>query len=136
MIKSMSYRGFFGVECIFDGDDYVFIEVNLRNDATFYTMYKAGFDIPQIYCESLLSKDASSIVQSPIHSIFAMSEISDFAFVFRKQISLCAWWKELKKSSCTYVWDSRDIRPALSMWRTYLMNTVNNKWNKVWHINI
>ena len=130
MIRSMSYRGFFGVECIFDGDDYVFIEVNLRNDATFYTMYKAGYDIPRIYCEALLSKDGSSINQSPTQSIYAMSEISDFAFVFRKQISLCRWWKELRKSSCTYVWDSSDIHPCVSMWCEYFRCVIVNKWKK------
>ena len=128
MISSMSYRGCFGVECIFDGDDYVFIEVNLRNDATFYTMYKAGFDIPRIYCEALLSKDASSIEQSPIQSIYAMSEISDFVFVFRKQVSLFGWWKELRKSSCKYVWDSNDIRLCVSMWCEYFRGVFVNKW--------
>lgn len=128
MIIKMSYQGFFGIECIFDGEDFVFIEVNLRNDATFYAMHKAGFNIPSNYCDALYFKCISSNAQ--IRSLFSMSEIYDFAFVFRREISIWRWMWEYKKSSCKYVWALNDIILSVILWWKYFSSIAQNKTRK------
>lgn len=54
MLRKIGYVGLFGVEAMFNGKDYVFIELNLRNDATCYSMAVAGVNLPAMYVDSVL----------------------------------------------------------------------------------
>jgi len=51
MLRKIGYEGLFGVEAMFDGNKYVFIELNLRNDATCYSMCVAGVNLPAMYID-------------------------------------------------------------------------------------
>ena len=57
LVKLMRYEGLFGIECVYDGNEYKFIEINLRNDATTYALAEAGVNLPYAYYLYLTSGD-------------------------------------------------------------------------------
>lgn len=112
MIKLIGYEGLFGFEFIFDGSDYYFLELNLRNDATTYTYKIAGVDLPGIYLKGVCNEDYSSLIK-PIRKIESMVEFVDFHYVKSRQINLFAWLKDYYNCKCKYFFDRHDIKPFL-----------------------
>lgn len=111
MVKAIGYEGLFGVEFIVTGNDYYFIEMNLRNDATTYALAVAGVNLPYIYYLSKLGHDYSVISNRRVVSINAMMEIRDVAFVLKGKVPLWQWLKELKGSECRYYYNKDDMAP-------------------------
>ena len=46
LIREVGYQGLWGIECIKQGDEYFFLELNMRNDATTYALKVAGANLP------------------------------------------------------------------------------------------
>lgn len=102
ILRKIGYEGLFGVEAMFNGKDYVFIELNLRNDATCYSMAVAGVNLPAMYIASL---DGTKIQSNSITEITSMVENKDFSHVIRRNISIGQWIKELKGAKCKYIYN-------------------------------
>lgn len=110
MLREIGYDGLFGVEAIFDGENFYFIELNLRNDATCYSMAVAGVNLPALYIESVLGNQHKSDIDG-ICEIESMVENKDFSHVMRRKIGLCQWIKELKGAQCKFLYNKNDKRP-------------------------
>ncbi len=112
MIKAIGYEGLFGFEFIFDGHDYYFLELNLRNDATSYAYKVAGVNLPLIY---LQDKERKAIAHniSRIKLVDSMVEPKDFLFVRTGEVGLWEWLNQLRHSKCKYLYDRKDIKPFL-----------------------
>lgn len=108
MLHKISYEGLFGIEAMFNGKDYVFIELNLRNDATCYSMAVAGANLPAMYVNYILGK---KLEFKQISEITSMVENKDFSHVIRKNIGIWHWLKELRESQCKFLYNKYDKKP-------------------------
>ena len=124
MIRAINYEGLFGFEFIFDGNNYWFLELNLRNDATCYTYKVAGVNLPLIY---LKGKEGDSLLPfiCEINQVDSMVEPNDFSFVISRKVSLSKWIKQLSHSKCKYLYDREDLKPLLY----YIAYTIQRKFS-------
>lgn len=109
-IADIKYEGLFGFEFIFDGNEFYFIELNLRNDATSCSLIPAGFNLPAM----CISEPGDSNNLSVKDSYDSIVEFNDFSFVLRRQVSIREWLKVLKNSKCKYYYSQGDMKPFLS----------------------
>lgn len=110
-IKDIGYDGLFGFEFIYSGEDYYFIELNLRNDATCYSLAVAGYNLPIRYIQSKLHQ--INIKNDTIPEINSIVEFNDFSFVLRRKLGVKGWLRDLKSSKCKFYYDPCDIKPFI-----------------------
>lgn len=109
MLKIIGYEGLWGVEVIQHGQDYYFVELNLRNDATTFSVAVAGVNLPLIYATR---KDGAEIEYcDSIHEIESMVENRDFQFVLSRKIGFWRWLVQYKKAKCKYIGYQGDNLP-------------------------
>lgn len=121
IIKNISYEGLWGIECIYSNRVFYFIELNLRNDATTYSMAVAGVNLPLVYYYSIIGEDISTIVNRPVKELDSMVEYEDFNFVLKREVLLSDWLKEKKKCQCRYYYDKADPTPNRYKLKEYLI---------------
>ena len=120
MLAEIGYEGLWGIECIFSNDEYYFIELNLRNDATTYSMAVAGVNLPLAFYKAKRGYDMLPIVSRDVEEINSMVEFEDFNFVLKRKTSLFQWIKELQRSKCLYYYDKNDMGPFRKKSREYI----------------
>lgn len=113
MIKEIGYQGLWGIECIKQGDDYFFLELNMRNDATTYSMKTAGVNLPYLYFKLIDSPEVDLDIKSvrPVRPINSIVEFNDFNFVLKGKVGLIKWYREYKGSECKYFHSVEDPKP-------------------------
>lgn len=119
LIKEIGYHGLWGIECIKQGDDYFFLEFNMRNDATTYAMKVAGVNLPYIYQQMVCGIDNEPTVDM-VRIINSMVEFNDFNFVLKGKVGLFKWIKEYKRAECKYFHSETDTRPYKIMKAEYI----------------
>lgn len=119
LIKEIEYQGLWGIECIKQGDDYFFLELNMRNDATTYAMKVAGVNLPYMYQQMVRGIDNEPTVNT-VRTINSMVEFNDFNFVLKRNIGLFKWIKEYKGAECKYFHSETDLRPYKIMRGEYI----------------
>ena len=111
MIAEMGYEGLFGVELIRSKENYYFVEINLRNDATTYALAVADVNLPYIWVMGQLGMDYSIEAKGTIREINSIVEFRDFPFALKGKISLWKWWRDYRSCECKYFYDKRDLKP-------------------------
>ena len=119
LIKEIGYQGLWGIECIKQGDDYFFLELNMRNDATTYAMKVAGVNLPYIYQQMVRGIDNKPTIDI-VRITHSMVEFNDFNFVLKRNIGLFKWIKEYKGAECKYFHSGTDTRPYKIMKAEYI----------------
>lgn len=120
MVKLIGYQGLFGVELLKANGKYYFIEINLRNDATCYSVVKAGVNLPYAYYLSNTKGDYTDVLNKPVCSINSIVEFQDFVFVLKRQLGLKQWLIDNKSSKCHYYKDKDDIKPYRLYYKSYI----------------
>lgn len=115
-IKEIGYEGLFGIEFVAKNGKFYFIEINLRNDATCYSLTKAGVNLPYIYWASCNNHNCQKELARQIEVTTSMVEYTDVRNIFYKKISLWKWLKDLNSCKCKYIYDSKDLKPFLMCW--------------------
>lgn len=131
MIEQIGYEGLWGIECIKMGDEYYFIELNLRNDATTYSMAVAGVNLPLAYYDSFFDKVNNQQLSNNVDVLNSMVEFDDFNFVLKRRVSLCQWRKELKGCRCRYYYDPYDKAPFKAKRIEYFKFLFNRFFHRV-----
>lgn len=113
LIAKMGYEGLFGVEFVRKEDRYFFIEVNLRADATTYSLAIAGVNLPQLYISAIAEgrEIPETFHVSDIRSIVEFNDLKH-----RKdngRIPLRKWLKEYLSAECKYYFNISDLKPFL-----------------------
>lgn len=108
LVKEFNYDGLFGIELIKDKQDYYFIEINLRNDATTYSLAVAGVNLPLAYYQSYVGLDYSKTLNNDVNTIFSMVEFNDFIHVLKNTISPFKWYSQKRKSECLFCFCKSD----------------------------
>lgn len=117
LLSDIGYEGLFGAEFIFDGNDYYFIELNLRNDATTYSFDAAGTSIVEYYVRNKRGENYDN--ETLPEEIRSIVEFNDFTNVLNRRVSLSRWLKDKRSAVCRYYYDRDDKKPyykALSYW--------------------
>lgn len=109
LISIMHYEGLFGIEFIKDKNDFYFIEINLRNDATTYAMAIAGVNLPEIYITSLQGK--SNVAIRIKRNIKAIVDFNDLKHKKGFGITTIQWLRQYINAQCKYYWDWKDPIP-------------------------
>lgn len=110
MIEDIGYEGLWGVECIQnDNNTYYFIEINLRSDATTYSVAVAGANLPYRYLLQISGLEMSETYT--IRTISSIVEHNDLTNALKQQISIKRWYKDFKKAECRYFFSMRDYGP-------------------------
>lgn len=130
MVKKMQYVGLFGIELIVSQGTFYFVEINLRNDATTYTLAKAGVNLPYIYYLAFTGYDYTKEL-AEIRNIRSMVEYRDFDFVLKRNISLWQWIQEKKNCDCLYFADVDDHIPAKKARKNYIKAKVTSLFRKL-----
>lgn len=112
MIVEIGYEGLFGIEFIYDGEDYYFIEVNMRNDATTYALAVAGANLPVMFIEAKIGKE-SKCSSSGVKTITAMVEYNDLKHRKEYGITLGQWLKQFIQAKCKYYFNLTDPLPFI-----------------------
>lgn len=112
LIRTIGYEGLFGIEFIVSKNEYYYIETNLRNDATTYSVAVAGCNLIGAFIQHSLSGN-TDLSQYCIKEIYSIVEFRDFNNVLRGKINLFKWLIEVFNSKCKYYYDSQDIMPFL-----------------------
>ncbi|MBR5747460.1 MAG: ATP-grasp domain-containing protein [Prevotella sp.] len=111
LVAGMSYNGLFGIELMCKGDDYYFVEINLRNDATTYAVNVAGCNLPLAFWKNCHGENADEIFTSSIRQIYSIVEFNDFVSVLKCKVGIIKWFRECKASECKYFYSSVDPEP-------------------------
>lgn len=119
LINEVGYQGLWGIECIKQNEDYFFLELNMRNDATTYAMKVAGANLPLIYQQIVSGMYKEPPVFS-VRSINSMVEFNDFNFVLKRRVGLFKWLREYKGSECKYFHSCVDPKPCKIMKGEYV----------------
>ncbi|MBQ6085470.1 MAG: ATP-grasp domain-containing protein [Bacteroidaceae bacterium] len=110
MVKTMCYKGLFGIELIRRGNDYYFVEINLRNDATTYAICVAGCNLPLSFWKICNRESADNFLAAPIRTINSMVEFNDFIHVLKRDVSIRTWKRQWKEAECKYCYSKADAR--------------------------
>jgi len=123
-IKEIGYEGLFGIEFVGEKGKFYFIEINLRNDATCYSLAKAGMNLPFIYWAICNNHNCQKELAKQIEVTASMVEYTDVRNMFYRKISLWKWLKDLYSSKCKYIYDSTDLKPFFMCWWLFASNLV------------
>ena len=131
LVTKMNYTGLFGIEFIEDDKgDYYFIEINLRNDATTYSLVKAGVNLPVMYAEYC---SGSETVQQPseIDELYSIVDFKDLENAIHQNVSIWQWLREYRNAQCKYYKDDpKPYRVCLkSFVKSHLLHKLRiKKW--------
>lgn len=130
MLSQIKYEGLWGIECIKMEGNYYFIELNMRNDATTYSMAVAGVNLPMVYYQA--HNDDNYVFNTPmkVESINSMVEFDDFNFVLKRAVSLFQWKKQLNECRCRYYFDEDDEAPYRAKRKEYIRFLINRLFHK------
>ena len=112
LINQIGYQGLWGIECIMRGDEYFFIELNMRNDATTYAMKVAGVNLPYMYKKLIELPDKEFAIEQ-VRTIKSIVEFNDFNFVLKGKVCLFKWIREYINAECKYFHSDKDPKPYL-----------------------
>lgn len=124
LVQTMKYEGLFGIECAFDGEEFKFIEINLRNDATTFALSVAGVNLPYVYYLSKCDVTYNSLISNEIRNITSMVEFRDISFVLKGKLHPYKWYKELKNAECLYYYDKEDLKPYKTAKKQFMLNII------------
>lgn len=123
LIGEIRYEGLFGIECIYSKGKYYFIEVNLRNDATTYSLCIAGANLPMYYYNKILGLGDEVALNARI--IRSMVEFNDFFNVLKFKINPFTWIGQCIKCECKYFYCSNDKEPFKRQMKMTLKMIIN-----------
>lgn len=127
LVRAMHYEGLFGVECILSKGKYYFLEINLRNDATTYSIAVAGVNLPLIYLKAKSGDNYSAEIDRHIRQTDAIVEMIDVKNVFKGKVSPYKWYLQYKNSDCKYYYDKNDLKP-FNIARKQFVNNILHKF--------
>ena len=124
LLRKCNYSGCFEIEFLVDNDDRLwFLEVNFRFSAWNYAVTFGGLNYPAMWAEStlagrLIPPEESLFSSFPIKRSFtALNEPGDFGQqIIKKHSSLLKWLQEVKHADMLYLYNPKDIMPAISFW--------------------
>lgn len=121
LVERFKYQGLFGIELIKQGEKYYFIEMNLRNDATTYSLAVAGVNLPMMLFQYITKQDSMISEIGGIREIHSMVEFPDFIHVLKGHVSLYTWWRQLKHCECKYFYSKEDNLPYKKNLKTFVL---------------
>jgi predicted ATP-grasp superfamily ATP-dependent carboligase len=133
LVAKINYSGLWGIECIVRNGKYFFVEINLRNDATTYSLAVAGANLPMEYVRLATVESAKLNQQWKIANIDSMVELNDFVHVLKRNVSLTKWVREYRNSKCKYCLSRKDFIPSVQQVFGTIFSLIKIAKNHVLH---
>ncbi len=108
-LNTINYTGLFSAEFVYKYGTYYFLEINLRNDGTSYISTKSGYNLPNILCKFFEKGEFSC--PACFKKCYYMVNMADIRHVFEGKLSLWAWWKDFRKTTCYSHYNKIDKKP-------------------------
>lgn len=111
LISRVGYIGLFSVEMMHCKTDskFYFTEINLRNDGAEAFVTKYGANLPLNHVEDLLGLELTK--QTEYHPGYYIWEMHHLSSVLHRDISLCCWLNDIKKSNGFLMGSKGDMKP-------------------------
>lgn len=117
MMKDIGFEGIFSLEFVVGEDDSLyFLEVNFRNATWSYASTCAGMPLPVLWAKATLKKDIKEEWHKNIKDGFtAMVEPTYLRNqVFVGKVSVIKWILRMRKCSCLYYLNKKDMKPVIT----------------------
>ena len=131
MIEAIHYEGSFGFDILVRGNDFFFLEVNLRNDGTVYSVVEAGFNIPLVFALGITGQDYSDYMTNEIREILSINEFMDIPNILHFRISPLKYISDFKKSECRFYQNDDDPEPYMFERRIYALSLFSKFFNRI-----
>ena len=128
MVQEIGYEGLWGIELVKSNGNYYFIELNLRNDATTFSVAMAGVNLP--YCYAVLKDGGKMENVGIIREINSIVENRDYQFVINKKIGILKWFHQYLKSECKYIKFKDDNKPFIIEMRRIISSLFKSTLHK------
>ena len=130
IIASTGYVGLFSVEmmhCKSNGKFY-FTEINLRNDGAEAFVTKYGANLPLNHVEDLIESPLTE--QKEFHPGYYIWDFHHFLSLIHRDISICTWIKEIKKSNGFMLYFKEDTKPFYKQYSNWLKSKLHLRKNE------
>ena len=130
LIASIGYVGLFSVEmmhCKTNGKFY-FTEINLRNDGAEAFVTKYGANLPLNHVEDLIGSPLTE--QKEFHPGYYIWDFHHFLSLIHRDISLCSWIKEIKKSNGFMLYFKEDTKPFYKQYSNWIKSKFHLRKNE------
>ena len=130
LIASIGYVGLFSVEmmhCKTNGKFY-FTEINLRNDGAEAFVTKYGANLPLNHVEDLIESPLTE--QKEFHPGYYIWDFHHFLSLIHRDISICTWIKEIKKSNGFMLYFKEDTKPFYMQYSNWIKSKLHLRKNE------
>ena len=134
LIRHFNYTGCFDVELLIDREGvYHFLEVNLRFSCWNWAVTSCSFNYPLEWAKATLDyeKNQNVTIDNSVLQIgtkSGMVEPMDFhESVLSHKVPLIQWLKQLISADFLFIFNKKDIRPAISYWKETIKRFVKKK---------
>lgn len=112
-IKRTKYQGIFDFDFKYSDGKAYFIEMNFRNGALSYASTAAGVNIIYMWYLDACGYNISKMKSYVDRDFKFMLEVRDFRHIFRGNMGLISWLKDLFHTDIFLVWDKTDVKPFI-----------------------
>lgn len=130
-LSHINYSGLFSAEFVHIDNQYYFLEVNLRNDATSIMSTRCGFNLPDIMCRYYSFGKIKINELTAYKERYYMNIIADLYNVKSGNISFAKWIKQLCGAGAYAYFDGKDPIPFIF----YMYKILKFKINRILTIN-
>lgn len=111
-MQKINYTGLFSVEFVYSKGQYYYLETNLRNDGTSILSTMCGYNLLDMLCKYFTSEsiELSKVQYVPRHY---MHFVCDSHHIFRGNVSVCTWLKQLCGAGVYPYFYFRDMKPTI-----------------------
>lgn len=131
MFEEIGFEGIFSMEFLIDDKDKNwFLEINYRNSTWSYASTKLGMNLPVLWVKGMVDGSIGKKARKQVpNNYIALAEIMDFDLRVRKYhyINVFQWFVGVLKADCLYVWNWKDLRPAIIAWLSKLSRGIKRK---------
>lgn len=110
-LDRLDYRGIFCLDMAVKGGKYYFFEINLRNGGKSYFSTSAGYNLPLIYVKAICGLPFGG---GAVKSSYFMGETTDIKQVFKRNLSVLGWFRDLIRTNSFFMFNIKDPKPFFS----------------------
>ena len=103
--------------------------MNLRNDATMYSLVIAGVNLPAMFVAVTLNNQP--LLPVSVRNINSIVEFRDLLFVLRFKVSLFRWLKEYRLCECKYFKVKDDLQPYRMAKKYFIKSLIEKMLHRI-----
>ena len=111
-VREIGYEGLFSIEFLKKGDEYYFLEINLRNDGVGYLYTAAGNNYPCLWVRYNAGESYMDVVkEAQCKTPFYLMSEGDLYNLVEGKVSLRQWIMDFHRTDAYFILNKHDIKP-------------------------